>query len=305
MPFRISGSLVALAFATTVLQAQQDFSQTVIKVTPVAAGVYMLQGAGGNIGLSVGNDDAFMIDDQYAPLTPRIRAAIATVTAKPVRFVLNTHWHGDHTGGNENMTGAGAIIVAHDNARRRMGVEQFNAAFNSRTPASPAAALPVVTFSESITFHVNGDSVRAIHVRNAHTDGDALVHFQKANVVHMGDNFFNGMYPFIDVSSGGSVRGAIAAVDEALAMTNARTRIIPGHGPLATRDDLVAYRDMLKTIADRVARLVAQRRTLAQVVAAKPSASFDAKWGNGFMKPDPFISSVYTSLATSGRKPRQ
>ncbi len=305
MTSRFIASQLAIALAATTLHAQQDFSQTVIKVTPVAAGVYMLQGAGGNIGLSVGNDDAFMIDDQFAPLTPKIRAAIATVTAKPVRFVLNTHWHGDHTGGNENMTGAGAIIVAHDNARRRMGVEQFNAAFNSTTPASPRAALPVVTFSESMTFHVNGDSVRAVHVRNAHTDGDALVHFRKANVMHMGDNFFNGMYPFIDVSSGGSVRGTIAAVNEALTMTDAQTRIIPGHGPLATRDDLIAYRNMLRTISDRVARLVAQRRTLAQVVAAKPSADFDGKWGNGFMKPNPFITSVYTSLATSGRKPRQ
>lgn len=302
---RFSLMLAAIALATTTARAQQDFSKTVIKVTPVAGSVYMLEGAGGNIGLSVGSDDAFMVDDQFAPLTPKIRAAIATVTAKPVRFLLNTHWHGDHSGGNENMAGSGAIIVAHENVRRRMGREQFNQAFNQRTPASPAAALPVVTFSESITFFVNGDSVRAVHVRNAHTDGDAIVVFQKANVIHMGDLFFNGMYPFIDVSSGGSVRGVLAAVDEALAMSNAQTRFIPGHGPLATRADLVRYRDVLKSVTDRVARLVTQRRTLAQVLAAKPSAEFDAKWGNGFMKTDPFVTTLYTSLATSGRKPQQ
>lgn len=302
---RFSLMLAAIALATTTARAQQDFSKTVIKVTPVAGSVYMLEGAGGNIGLSVGSDDAFMVDDQFAPLTPKIRAAIATVTAKPVRFLLNTHWHGDHSGGNENMAGSGAIIVAQENVRRRMGREQFNQAFNQRTPASPAAALPVVTFSESITFFVNGDSVRAVHVRNAHTDGDAIVVFQKANVIHMGDLFFNGMYPFIDVSSGGSVRGVLAAVDEALAMSNPQTRFIPGHGPLATRADLVRYRDVLKSVTDRVARLVTQRRTLAQVLAAKPSAEFDAKWGNGFMKTDPFVTTLYTSLATSGRKPQQ
>jgi len=298
-------AIAAFSLGATSLFAQQDLSQTVIKVTPVAGGVYMLQGAGGNIGLSVGNDDAFMVDDQFAPLTPRIRAAIATVTAKPVRFLLNTHWHGDHTGGNENMKGAGAIIVAHQNVRRRMSTEQFIAAFNQKLPPSPNAALPVVTFSESITFHVNDDSVRAVHVRNAHTDGDALVVFQKANVIHMGDTFFNGSYPFIDVSTGGSARGLIAAVDAALAMTNSRTKIIPGHGPLATREDLVRYRDVVLAITNRVARLVTQGRTLAQIVAAKPSAEYDAKWGTGFIKPDQFVTMVQSSVATSGRKPRQ
>ncbi|MBA3340775.1 MAG: MBL fold metallo-hydrolase [Gemmatimonadaceae bacterium] len=305
-----SHRIVALVAFSVILtagaaHAQPDLSQATVKITPVAAGVYMLEGGGGNLGLSVGNDDAFLVDDQYAPMTPKIRAAIATVTQKPVRFLLNTHWHGDHTGGNENMTGAGAIIVAHENVRRRMGTEQFLEAFNERVPASAGAALPIVTFSETITFHVNGDSVKAVHLRNGHTDGDAIIIFQKANVIHMGDLFFNGMYPFIDVSSGGSVRGTLAAANHALSISNAQTRFIPGHGPLATRDDLIRYRDALRTITDRVARLVAQRRTLAQVVAAKPSADLDAKWGNGFLKPDQFVSIVYSSLATSGRKPRQ
>lgn len=297
----IALSLLAVAVSATVAAAQQDMSQVTIKITQVTPGIYMLGGGGGNIGLSVGSDNAFMIDDQYAPLTPKIKAAIATVSAKPVQFLMNTHWHGDHVGGNENMAGEGAIIVAHDNVRRRMGSAQFLAAFNTNVPASPKAALPIITFSEDISLYVNGDSVRAIHVRNAHTDGDAIVVFQKADVVHMGDIFFNGMYPFIDISSGGSVDGIIAAVDKVLLMTTDKTKFIPGHGPLASRADLVRYRSMLKTARDRVARLVTQKRSLAQAVAAKPTADLDGVWGKGFLKPDPFVTILYGDLARSGK----
>ena len=288
--------VVVAACAATTSYAQNDMSQVQVKITPVSGSVYMLEGGGGNIGLSIGNDDAFMVDDQYAPLTPKIRAAIATLTQKPVRFVLNTHWHGDHTGGNENMKGAGAIIVAHENTRRRMTADQFIEVFNMKAPASPREALPVVTFTESITFYVNDDSVRATHVHNAHTDGDVLVVFQKANVVHMGDTFFNGMYPLIDVSTGGSARGTIVAADRALSLSNAQTRFIPGHGPLASREDLVKYRNMLKTLTDRIARHVANGRTLKQTIAAKPTADYDAVWGQSFIKPDAFVTMVYSSL---------
>ena len=297
MPRSSAAALVlSLLAASTAAAQQQDFSRVNITVVPVAPDIYMLQGAGGNIGLSVGRDDAFVIDDQYAPLTAKIRAAIATVTTRPVRFLVNTHWHGDHTGGNENMAGAGAIVVAHDNVRRRMSTEQFIEQFKMREPASPAAALPVITFSDTISFFVNGDTVRAMHVRRAHTDGDAVIVFRAANVVHMGDVYFNGMYPFIDVSSGGSLLGTIAAIDAVLAMADAGTKIIPGHGPLATRADLARYRDMLVAVRTRVAPLVARRRTLQQVLAANPLADLDAVWGKGFMKPDQFLTSVYTSL---------
>ena len=297
MTSRFLSALIGIGCVATTVHAQADFSQTVIKVTQVSGGVYMLEGAGGNIGLSVGSDDAFLIDDQFAPLTPKVRAAIATVTAKPVRFLLNTHWHGDHTGGNENMAGAGAIILAQENVRRRMSTEQFVEAFKQKVPASPQAALPIVTFSESITLYINDDSVKAVHVPHAHTDGDVIVFFQKANVVHMGDTFFNGRYPLIDLSSGGSVQGMISAVDRALKMSNAETRFIPGHGPLGNRDDLVRYRKMLATITDRVAKHVAQGRTLKEVLASKPSAEYDAQLGNGNIKPEQFVSFVYTSLA--------
>lgn len=293
--------LCAVALAGPEAEAQPDPSTVTVKVTPVSSGVYMLEGRGGNIGISVGNDDVFMIDDQYAPLTPKVRAAIATVSPKPVRFLLNTHWHGDHVGGNENMAGAGAIIVAHDNTRKRMSKEQFIAAYNMKVPPSPTAALPIVTFSQSMSLYLNGDSVRAVHFRSAHTDGDVVVTFENADVVHMGDIFFNGVYPLVDVGSGGSILGIIAAVDQVLSRTTARTKFIPGHGPLGNRDDLVRYRGMAKTVRDRIAQLVAQRRTLAQVVAAKPTADYDAKWGGGFLKPDQFVTILYNDLSRRGR----
>jgi cyclase len=306
---RPTGRFLAIALGLLLASSAQaqnlpDMSQVTVKVIPVAAGVYMLEGMGGNIGLSVGKDDAFIIDDQYAPLSDKIKAGVATVTPKPVRFVINTHWHFDHVGGNEAMAGSGAIIFAHENTRRRMSTDQFIAAFNMKVPASPTAALPVITFSDTITFYTNDDTVRTFHVANAHTDGDAIIFFRKANVVHMGDTFFNGRYPLIDLSSGGSLPGMIAAANQGLAMTNAETRFIPGHGPLATRADLVRYRDMLVTVRDRVGKLIAQRKTLKQILEAKPLADLDAQWGNGNIKADQFLTIVYGSLTQPAKKQR-
>jgi cyclase len=256
----------------------------------------MLQGSGGNIGLSVGKDAAFLVDDQFAPLTPKLLAAIKAITDKPVRFVVNTHWHGDHTDGNENLANGGAVIVAHDNVRVRMSSEQFIAVFNSRTPPAPPKALPLVTFSETVAFHLNDEDIHVVHVPPAHTDGDAIIHFTQANVLHLGDTFFNGMYPFIDVSTGGSQEGMVGAANAALRYANDSTRIIPGHGPLATRADLVAYRDMMVKVRDRVAALIKQGKTREQVIAAKPTADLDAKWATGFLKPDVFLGIVYDSM---------
>src|SRR6185503_12175274 len=206
----------AVFTAGTALAQQQDFSKVEVKSQKVAEGLYMLQGAGGNIGLSVGADAAFLVDDQYAPLTPKITAAVKALTDKPIKFVLNTHWHGDHTGGNENLGTAGTLIVAHDNVYRRMSTEQFITFFNEKVAASPKVALPVITFNDTLTFHLNGDDLHAFHVPPAHTDGDSIVHFRKADVIHMGDTFFNGMYPFIDVDSGGGIEGMIGAADKVL-----------------------------------------------------------------------------------------
>jgi cyclase len=278
------------------LVAQANYDTVQVRSQPVSKGVYMLQGAGGNIGLLVGKDAAFLVDDQYAPLTPKILAAVKAITDKPVRFVVNTHWHGDHTEGNENLANAGVIVVAHDNVRIRMSTEQFLAAFNSKVPPSPPKALPQVTFSETVAFHLNDEDIHVVHVPPAHTDGDAIIHFTAANVLHLGDTFFNGMYPFIDVSTGGSLDGMIGAANAALRYVNDSTKIIPGHGPLGTRADLVAYRDMMIKIRDRVAPLVKQGKTREQVIAAKPTADLDAKWATGFLKPDVFLGIVYDGM---------
>ena len=295
-PFR--GAFVALAALCTMgaASAQGDFSKVEIKTEKLADGIYMLTGSGGNLGLAVGADAVFLIDDQYAPLTPKIQAAIAAITAKPVQFILNTHWHGDHTGGNEHFAEAGALIVAHDNVRRRMSTEQFLAFFNMRVEPSPRRALPLVTFGTDVTFHINGDEVTALHCPAAHTDGDAIVHFRRGDVIHMGDIHFNYMYPFIDYASGGSADGVIAAVDRALALATDRTRIIPGHGPLASKADLQAYRDMLATVQGRIKAQVAAGKPMKEIVDSKPTREFDAKWGNGFIKADTWVNMLVTGL---------
>lgn len=288
--------LAGAPFTSPAPAQQQDFSEVQITREKVADGIWMLQGAGGNLGLAAGEDGAFLIDDQFAPLTDKIRASVAEVTDQPIRFLLNTHWHFDHTGGNENLGKAGVLIVAHDNVRERMSVDQFIEAFNREIPAAPEVALPVVTFNDEVTFHLNGETIRVFHVPPAHTDGDSVIHFQKADVVHMGDILFNGGYPFIDLSSGGSVDGVLAAVNRVLAMTDADTKFIPGHGPLASRKDLVAYRDMLQEVRARVAALVAEGKSLEEVQAAKPTEDLDETWGGGFMNGEQIVGIVYGSL---------
>ena len=276
--------------------AAQDFSKVEIRTTKLSDTTYMMQGAGGNLGLSVGEDDVFLIDDQFAPLSEKIKSAIATLTAKPVRFILNTHWHSDHTGGNENFGKAGAILVAHENVRRRMSTEQFIEFIQAKEPPSPKVALAVVTFAQSVTFHLNGDEIRVTHIPRAHTDGDAIVHFVKSDVIHMGDVFFNGMYPFIDTSSGGTVDGVIAGCDQALAIAKDSTQIIPGHGPLGNRADLKAYRDMLAAVSARVKKLVGEGRKVDEIKAANVSADYDEKWGKGFIKPDRFAEMLAVNI---------
>lgn len=279
--------------------AQQNYDTVQVRSSKITDGVFMLIGSGGNLGVSAGEDGIFIIDDQFAPLTEKIKKAIvdATKLSSPIRFVLNTHWHGDHTGGNENMGKAGAVIIAHNNVRKRMSVKQFNKFFDHTTPASPKDALPIVTFSTDVTFHLNGDSIHVFHVDTAHTDGDAIVHFTKANVIHLGDVFFSGRYPFIDLSSGGSVNGLIAATEKVLHLINPKTKIIPGHGPLSTAKELQEYHNMLVSVRERVARLIADGKTLDEIKTAKPTAQYDDSWGKGFVSPDRFIETLYDNLS--------
>ena len=289
----LAGALAGPTTSTGAAAFQQEMADVEIETIRLEDDLFMLVGRGGNIGLSVGSDGAFLVDDQYAPLTEKILAAVAAVTDQPVRWVLNTHWHGDHTGGNENLGEAGAMIVAHENVYRRMNPAEF-AELVGRSQQAPRAALPVVTFDDGVRFHWNGRHVRVTHVGRAHTDGDAIVHFPAANVFHMGDTFFLGRYPFVDVDSGGGIDGVIAAANFVLARSDEATRIIPGHGPLATPVDLRGYRDMLETVRLRVARLLADGRTEDEVVAAAPTADLDAQWGEN---PERFVRAVHRSLA--------
>jgi cyclase len=288
--------LIALLLARPAL-AQQDFSDVDIETVGIADGLYVLIGAGGNIGLTVGDDGAFLVDDQYAPLTEKIKQAIGAVTDKEVRFVINTHWHGDHTGGNENFGEAGAVIVAHDNTRSRMAVEQFVPLFDHRAPPSPPGALPVVTFSETVTFHWNDKTIHAFHVSRAHTDGDAIIRFVEDDVYHMGDIYWTSGYPRIDVGNGGTVDGVIAAVERVLEMADADSRIIPGHGPLPPRGPaaLRSYLDMLTGVRGEVQAMIDQGLSEEEAIAAKPTRRFDDAWG-GDRPPDSFAQIVYQSL---------
>lgn len=291
---RIHVSLAILAAAAAVpASAQRDFSNVEIRVERLAPGVAVLVGEGGNIGLSYGEDGNVLIDDQFAPLTDKILAAVRTLDPDPVEFLINTHWHGDHTGGNENFGKAGAVIMAHENVRKRLAAGRPEG--DSPIPPAPEAALPVVTYGDGVTVHLNGDDMHVIHVANAHTDGDSLVHWQRANVLHMGDSFFHRVtFPFIDLSSGGSIDGIIAAANLGLKLAGPATPIIPGHGPMATRADLLAYRDMLVDIRGKVAAGIAAGQTLEQIQAAKPAARYGMP--DGFVKPDQFVEAVYNSL---------
>ena len=291
--------LLALSAPLTPRAQAQDFSKVEIKTEKLSDTVYMLVGAGGNIGLSIGADAVFVIDDQFAPMAPKIKAAIAKLTNKPVQFVLNTHFHFDHTGGNEAFGRDGALIVAHDNVRRRMSTDQLISLVggSSKQNAAPKVALPVVTVPGDITFHINEDEVHAFHVPRAHTDGDLIVHFRNSDVVHMGDVFFNNMYPFIDGGSGGSVEGVLAAFDRVLALAGERTKIIPGHGPLASKADLQSSRAMLAGLVQRLKDLRQAGRSDADIRAAKPTAEFDARYGGGFIKPDAFVQQLLSLMA--------
>jgi glyoxylase-like metal-dependent hydrolase (beta-lactamase superfamily II) len=282
----------ALLVAPLPASAQQDYSKVDIRTETVTPGLAVLFGAGGNIAVSHGADGTILVDDQFAPLTPKIEAAIKAVGAEPAKWLINTHWHGDHSGGNENFGKAGAMIMAHDHVRERMAAEQT--VRGNVVPASPKEALPVLTYHDGITLHLNGDTIKVMHAPHAHTDGDSILYWQSANVFHMGDLFFNKVsLPFIDLDSGGSAYGVLAAADRVLALADDKSVIIPGHGPLATRADLAAYRAMMADVIAAVESAKAAGKTQDEVTAMNVAGKYAIK--GGFMPTDGFVASVFNS----------
>jgi glyoxylase-like metal-dependent hydrolase (beta-lactamase superfamily II) len=263
-----------------------------IETVSIAPGIYMLKGEGGNIGLTVGVDGAAIIDTQFDRMVPKIRAAVALLAERPVKFVVNTHLHGDHTGGNDALGRSGAVIIAHDNVRKRLGSPQVNPSTNEAIAARAREALPVITFADAATLHFNDDELEFTHLPNGHTETDIIVRFRKANVVHMGDAFTAG-FPFIDANSGGTLDGLIRGHELVLAMVDDSTKIIRGHGPLGSKAELQAYHDMLAAVRDRVAKLVKAGKTQEQVLDARPTREFEQQYGGTNYNPAQWIGRVY------------
>ena len=287
--------LTLFLLSTICIQAQQrDWSQVQMKATKVSGNVFMLEGVGGNIGVSVGPDGILIVDDQFAPLADKIRASLKELGQGKLRFILNTHWHGDHTGGNVAF-GPEAPIIAHDNVRKRMATEQKSEFFKSTTPASPKEALPVITFNQTLTVHFNGEEIRAIHFPHGHTDGDSVVFFTTSNVVHLGDNFFAGRFPFVDLESGGSVEGLAKNIGEIIVKIPEGAKLIPGHGPLSTVEDLKIYHRMLLETTGIVRGKIADGTTLAQIKSEGLPEEWKT-WGTGFIKTEMWLELIYLSL---------
>jgi cyclase len=281
----------------------QDFSKVQMKVTKISGNIYMLEGAGGNIAASVGEDGIVIVDDEFAPLADKIQAALKnlSITDKPVRFVINTHYHGDHTGGNVPFNNAGSTIIAQDNVRRRLesgGVAGNGGSIKMENKPAEKAALPIITFEHDVTVHLNGEDIRALHFPAGHTDGDSIIFFPKNNVVHMGDDFVRYGFPFIDVSAGGSVQGMIAAMEKATAQLPADVKVIPGHGAISNLDDVRAYTKMLKETSAVVESALKAHKTLDQMKQEKILAPW-SKFSGDFVNADAFTETLYNSLTNT------
>lgn len=295
-PYLFAGA-IALSLGGAAI-AQQNMDAVQITAQEIRPGVAVLFGNGGNIGVSHGPDGTLIVDDQFAPLVPKIQAAIAGLGASPVKYLVNTHWHFDHAGGNEPFGQAGAIIVAQTRVRDRLAAG--GTVVGNTTPPAPKAALPVITYDHGTTFHLNGDTIDLVHTGGGHTDGDTAVYWRKANVLHTGDMMMHQSgFPFIDLSSGGNVRHLIVSLDQMIAMTDAETVVIPGHGPLATRADLIAWRAMIASAVEKVRALKTAGRTLDQAKAAKPLAGM-SNAPNAFVSEDDFVTSIWGSLEAHG-----
>lgn len=284
-----------IAFLPFLMYAQSRFDKVEIKSNLLHDGIYMLEGSGGNIAVLIGEDGTLMVDSQFAPLSEKILTAIKSISEGPLQYLINTHWHGDHTGGNGNFNDAGARIIAHDNVRQRLSTDQVMKAFSREVKAAEKNYWPEITFTDGMNMHMNGQDIMLIHVDNAHTDGDAFVYFTQANVLHMGDVFFKGRFPFIDIGSGGSINGYISAVQAAMIITDPATKIIPGHGSLASQDDLAEYLRMLHDMKSRVQKAMAEGMDLETMKTAGLDAGYE-DWGTGFINGESFVNTIWTSL---------
>jgi len=289
--------LLLTLFVSALSFAQDRFANVEITSTKINDHLYMLQGSGGNIMISVGDDGVLMIDDQFAPLSEKIMSKIKEISGgEGVSYLINTHWHGDHTGGNENFGKAGATIIAQHNVRKRMARGKTKIEAGREIPPAPAVALPVITFGDDMKIHLNGDDIHLFHFHAGHTDGDGIIYFPEDNVVHMGDTFFNLRYPYVDLKSGGDVDGLLKTVGEVLFMIDDETVIIPGHGSIASKADLVKYRSIIFELRDKVDMMVKQGKTLEEIQASGFSKEYDEVMGSGFINPERFAEILYGSL---------
>lgn len=304
MNTRLPYLLLALLASTCLIPeaAGQDWSKVKIQTVQVAENIYVLAGAGGNMALCVGKDESLLVDTGYAELKDKLEAAIKEVSKNPVRLVVDTHWHFDHVGGNEWLARQGATLIAHDNTRRFMTEERHITVIGKTMGPSPAAALPTKTFSDDLTLTLDGEEIHLVHLPAAHTDGDCLVHFRTANVLHVGDIWFRGMYPFFDVNAGGTLAGIIAGLDRALELADEKTVIIPGHGPLGRKAELKAYRDMLSRAHQRIEAAVKQGMPREKVIAAGPTKDLDEKWGRSWLTPNAWVGLIYDGMTRTHTK---
>ncbi|MGH9979975.1 MAG: MBL fold metallo-hydrolase [Nitrososphaeraceae archaeon] len=299
MSYFAIGLLLSLLTLTSIIvnDVNAQFENVTINTTKLTDSIYMLKGSGGNIIVSAGQDGVFMVDDQFAPLTEKIKDAISKITDQPIKFVINTHLHPDHVGGNENLGELGTIIVSHDNVRKRLSTEQFSEFFNRTVPPLPEKGLPIITFSDNMTIFQNGDEVKIIHVDNGHTDGDSIVYFTKNNVIHVGDDLNDKSYPFIDISNGGSIDGLISSLQTISSIIDDETKVVSGHSEISNKIKVNDFTNMLKDVREKVSQMIEDGKSLKEIIASQPTSKYDEiYYDHTRFQPEDFITFIYQSL---------